>query len=328
MDPGVLKRLLGAAVLIALAVIFLPMLFTNHAPAGSGAVDVRVPPVPDSALQTRLLQVGPDSARAGSSAVATLHDPDHVATVDLNKATPAPTAVPQPAPAIAPTVPPPSASASAAAAAPAPKAATTRTPPATAPTKPAAPVPTTALPGGPGAAALVAYTVNLGIYADHASANALVAKAKQHGFTAVATPETFQGKAVSRVRVGPFATRAAAEAARLKLQAFEPVASMQVDAAVRDQAGDAPASALAANRPGAWAVQLGAFASEAQATALRDRLRSAGFDGFVDAITTGKSGRLWRVRAGPFATRADAEATRDTIATRLQLAKGTIVTQH
>lgn len=317
-----MKRLLGAAVLIALAVIFVPMLLPSGTPDGSKPVDVKIPPPPDSALQTRLLQVGPDGASAGSSTAAAVSDPDHVATLDLNKTSAPPAS--EPATSIESTNAP---QASVAVALPAASAVANPAPP-----KPAASATTTKasvepppLAGGPGAAAVATYSVNLGIYADHASANKLVAKAKQHGFKAEATPETFQGKSVLRVKVGPFANRAAAEAARLKLQGFEPVASMRVEGAAADQSADAPASALAGSQPGAWAVQLGAFSTEGQANLLRDRLRNQGFDGFVDSMNTAK-GKLWRVRAGPFATRPAAEAARDKIAQQLKQ-KGVIVTQ-
>lgn len=315
-----MKRLLGAAVLIALAVIFVPMLLPSGTPAGSNVAGDKVPPVPDSALQTRLLQVGPDGASAGSSTAAAIVDPDHVATLDLDQqpagaaasieATNAP-------PASVPAAGEPEASAPAPQASAKPPVAVS-SPPASAPPQP--------LPGGAGAAAVGQYSVNLGIYADHAGANKLVAKAKQHGFAAQATPETFQGKSVLRVTVGPFTSRAAAEAARLKLQSFEAVGSMTVEAAAINQVGDAPTSALAANQPGAWAVQLAAFSTQGQANLLRDRLRNQGFDGFVDAMNTSK-GKLWRVRAGPFATREAADAARAKIAEQLKL-KGNIVDQH
>ncbi|MBS0382929.1 MAG: SPOR domain-containing protein [Proteobacteria bacterium] len=325
------KRLLGAAVLIALAVIFVPMLLPSHSDSGQQSVSVKIPPEPSGELQTRILKVGPDSAAAGSSTAVAIHDPDHVATLDLEKnpaarqaaetlpiaathaevasAASAPAAVAAPVSGPAPTV----------AKAPATSAQEAAVPPKPEPAAKAEPI-----AGGPGVAAGGIYTVNLGIYADHASANKLVASAKQHGFTALATPETFQGKSVLRVRVGPFASRAQAEAARLKLKDFEHV-SMTVDAGAVNQTGDAPASAIAAGQPGSWAVQLAAFGSEAAANQLRDRLRGQGFDGYVDSMNTAK-GKLWRVRAGPFASREVAATTRDQIAQKLKV-KGDIVTQ-
>jgi len=332
MDSGLKTRLLGAAVLIALAVIFVPMLLPSSN-SGSQSASIRTVPEPSGELQTRVLQVGPDGASAGSSTAAAINDPDHVATLNLEGH---PAAALQPLssglPIEATTEPavgaPVSAPASGAPAAvppkPEPAAAVAKTP---APSAPAAsaPVKAEAIPGGAGAAAGALYTVNLGVYANHASANKLVANAKQHGFAALATPETYQGKSVMRVRVGPFQSRAEAEAARLKLKGFEKV-SMSIDSGVVNQTGDAPASAIAAKQPGAWAVQLAAYSDEASANKMRDRLRVQGIDGYVDSVSTAK-GKLWRVRAGPFASRNVAESTREQIAQKFNV-KGNIVTQQ
>lgn len=334
MDSGLKKRLIGALVLIVLAIIFVPMLLPSH--SGSDGVDLKIPPPPSGEMQTRTLQVGPGSASAGSSTAAALRDPNHLATVDLN-AHPAPAAP----------LPGASASVSSVAAASAPAASAAARPVAAAPVAPpaasaaaqsarsstaargtlpaAAPASSEPLAGGAGAAAGAAYTVNLGIYADHASANRLVANARQQGFTAVATPATFQGKSVLRVRVGPFGSRAAAEAARLKLKGVERV-SMTIEAAAVNQTGNAPATAIPAGKPGAWAVQLAAYRDQSSADKLRDRLRAQGFDGYVDSITT-SAGTLWRVRAGPFVSRDVAESTRGEIAQKLKV-QGNIVTQQ
>jgi DedD protein len=327
MDPGLKTRLLGAAVLIALAVIFVPMLLPSP-DSGSPSASTKMVPEPSGELQTRVLQVGPDGASAGSSTAAAINDPDHVATLNLEGH---PAAALQPLssglPIEATTEPAASAPASAPAAS-APVVAPLKPEPAVAVAKtsaPAASAPVKADPiaGGAGAAAGALYTVNLGVYANHASADKLVANAKQHGFTALATPETYQGKPVMRVRVGPFQSHAQAEAARLKLKSFEKV-SMSIDAGVFNQPADAPASAIAATQSGAWAVQLAAYSDEASANKMRDRLRGQGIDGYVDSVNTAK-GKLWRVRAGPFASRGVAESTREQIAQKFNV-KGNIVT--
>ncbi len=321
MDSGLKKRLLGAAVLIALAVIFVPMLLPSRSNPDQQSVSVKIPPEPGSELQTRILKVGPDAASAGSSGAAVL-DPDHVATLDLSRNPATGQAVPLPQSAA--TAAEPVVSAPVPKAAPQPSAAAESRPEVAGPSTPAKPQPPVKAEPGAGAAAAAVYTVNLGIYADHAGANRLVARARQHGFTALATPETFQGKQVLRVRVGPFTSRAQAEAARLKLKDFEHV-PMSVESGAVNQAGDAPASAVVAGQPGAWAVQLAAFGSQDAADKLRDRLRSQGFDGYVDSMNA-SSGKLWRVRAGPFATREVATTMRDQIAQKLKI-KGNIVTQ-
>ncbi len=338
MDSGLKKRLIGAAVLIVLAVIFVPMLLPGK--SGGDGVSLDIPPAPSGDLQTRILKVGPDAASAGSAAQATVTDPDRVATLNLEghavpkaQVAPAaaatavrvPTAAPAAVPALAgaavrPSAPPAAMPATGAQA----QVAGARKSTAIPATKP---VPAAAAPiaGGAGAAAGAAYTVNLGIYADHSSANRLVATARQHGFTAATHTETFQGKPVLRVEVGPFASRAAAEAARLKLKSFASV-PMTVEGAAVGHAGDAPSSALGPTQAGAWAVQLGAFNDQAAANMLRDRLRNQGFDGYVDSIGTAK-GKLWRVRSGPYASRDTALAVRGKIAQKMQLA-GNIVTQN
>jgi cell division septation protein DedD len=332
MDSGLKKRLLGAVVLIALAVIFVPMLLPGHSNSGSQSVSMKIPPEPSGELQTRILQVGPDAASAGSSAQATLIDPDHVATLDLSNHAAQPRSAASSLPIAATNAPVTSAPvASAAVAAPtsasvaqAPAASDAVSAPEVAKAPPAASADAEPLPGGAGAAAGTIYTVNLGVYANHASADKLVAKAKQNGFSALVTPETLQGKSVTRVRVGPFHTRAEAEAARLKLKDIERV-SMTVESGTVNQNGDAPSSAIAAGQSGAWAVQLAAFSDESSANKLRDRLRGQGFDGYVDSVKTSK-GKLWRVRAGPFATRNVAEATRGQIADKLKIS-GNIVAE-
>jgi rare lipoprotein A len=66
--------------------------------------------------------------------------------------------------------------------------------------------------------------------------------------------------------------------------------------------------------PGGWLVQAGAFASEANAIALRDRLSSRFPNPFLEEFQG-----LRRVKFGPYATRAQAEAARDSL-TELGLA--------
>ena len=328
MDSGLKTRLLGAVVLIALAVIFVPMLLPGSN-SGSQSASTKAVPEPSGELQTRVLQVGPNSASAGSSTAAAINDPDHVAMLNLEghaatalqplssglpiEATTQPVAG---APASAP-------AASAPAVLPKPSAAVIAKVPAASTPAASAPAANQPIAGGAGAAAGALYTVNLGVYANRANADKLVANAKQHGFTALATPETYQGKQTLRVRVGPFHSRAEAEAARLKLKDFEKV-SMSIDSGVVNQSGDTPASAIAASQPGGWAVQLAAYSDEASANKLRDRLRGQGIDGYVDSVSTAK-GKLWRVRAGPFASRNVAESTRAEIAQKFNV-KGNIVT--
>ena len=65
MEPSLKTRLLGAAVLIALAVLFLPMMFPSTPPKTDAdqTVSLAIPPAPDRELQTRTLDVAPGTGR-------------------------------------------------------------------------------------------------------------------------------------------------------------------------------------------------------------------------------------------------------------------------
>lgn len=313
MEPALKTRLLGAAVLIALAIIFVPMLFSSsRKPAGDESVSMTIPDRPDAQLKTKTLDVGPDSASANAGS----NDPDHVATVDIDASKPAPTAPQglnvapsQPAPAFGD--------------ASAPKAAPPAPAPQVAKLAPVAAPPS--LPGGAGVGANGAYKLNLGVYANHANADKLIATVSKLGYPAHGENTTYQGKPATRVSAGPFADRAAAEAARLKLKGAEPNVPVALSASAVKQTSDAPPAAVPANRAGGWAVQLGAFGSESDANMLRDRLRALGFDGYVDDIPSG-NGKLWRVRAGPVNDRASAEQLRTQVAAKMKMT-GIVVTQ-
>jgi DedD protein len=305
MDSALKQRLLGAAVLIALAIIFVPMFLGNAPPKqNSTTVNLEMPAAPERKFETRTLAVEtPSAALAPAPAAA---DSNKVATVDTHAptrtdahpedgatATTAAPVKPEPKPAVTaePRVPPPSAA------------------PVPAPT-------TAAVPGR--------FAVNLGIYADQAHADVLVAKVKKLGQPAYSEATEYQGKSALRVRVGPFADRAQAETARLKIKQFEPKVPSSVVESSEQPKADAPPNALPAKRAGGWAVQLGAFKSEAEANKLRDRLRGGGIATFVDR--TGSEQPLWRVRAGPYADRAGAETARAGVKQKMQL-DGVIVTQ-
>ena len=313
-------RLLGAFVLIALAVLFVPMFFSSTPPATTGdqAVSLAIPPAPDRDLQTRTMSLTPDApassgtaapvipARSQSAAAA---PSDRLATVDIASRRPRDVEM-EPEATASPAQVPQSAAPAKAAPAPAEPPKTGSTPPDTA-----------------GLAARGSYTLNLSAYSS-AGAQRLIQKVRALGYPVTGAPIRQGGKALTLVTAGPFATRTAAEAARLKITQSIPGAPAHLESGASDQHGDvaaAPAAAPAAAAPatparaGGYAVQVAAMGSQADANALRDKLRAAGFDGFTDSVTSG--GRtLWRVRAGPQTQRDDAERVRDQIKAKLGMA--------
>lgn len=328
MDKALKQRLIGAAVLIAIAVIFLPMLLKGPAPV-SGAADVSldVPAAPTDGFETRELTLGaPGVVPAGG--VAGMTEP---------------------------------------------------TPPATSPdTSIASPT-----------VAAGDYAVNFGHYGTSAEADRMVAALDQSQLQAYAEPATLSGRSAWRVRLGPYATRAEAEAARLRAlhvtdKVKASVVALNADAATptttastttapvapspvttrplpsapvttatapkpavveaprkpaeAKPAETKPAQVAAAPKPVekpaetapksapkpaasgvGYAVQLGAFADAASATALRDKARAAGLSAFTETINT-PDGKRTRVRVGPVADRADADKLRAQAQSKLGIA--------
>jgi len=317
MDSALKQRLLGAAVLIALAIIFVPMMLSN-APQKqvSTTENMAIPPPTERKFEIRTLPVDTASPPTAVPAAPPAVDPNRVATVDTHapartdahpESSTAPTTAATKPDLIKPDSVKPDSSK------PEPK-------PAPAETKPA-PAPVAAPPSTPAGR----FAVNLGVYADQAHADALVAKVKALGQHAYSEPTEYQGKQALRVRVGPFADRAGAESARLRIKQAEPKVPSSVVESSEQPKGDAAPAALPANRAGGWAVQVGAFKSEAEANKLRDRLRGGGIAAFTDR-NGGGDAILWRVRAGPYADRGGADSARGTLKQKFQL-DGNIVTQ-
>jgi cell division septation protein DedD len=338
-------RLLGAAVLLALAVIIVPMLFSSAPPKTDAeqSLSLEIPAAPDRDLQSRTLDVSsPGSAPAAARTAfgtppATSVTPGNggqLASVDI--ASRRPPDVQGNAPAATPAGPTPSTAPAAT-----PARAQAGKPPVATPAA-AQPTPTAPLPTG--TAARGSLSINLSAYADRGKADALVQKVRGLGYPVSTAVITQAGKQLTRVNAGPFDTRAAAEAARLKIKSAVPGVPASLSGQVADQKGDAPAvpaatprasaqaatpavasPAPAASRAGGWAVQLGAFSNEADANKLRDKIRAAGVAGYVDGIASSTGAKLWRVRAGPQTQREDAVRVRDQLKAKLGV-DGNVVT--
>ena len=338
MDAGLKQRLIGAAVLVALAVIFLPMLVKGPAPdSGVSDLSMRVPDAPQEGYKTvdLPLVVPPEAPSGGVLAMREPAEGDRLPVVDTATASPdgdlpaqdeaspdaADLARPEPAPASPQSEPD---DVSAAASAPA------------ATTTPAAPSAAERLPA---TAAGGDYVVHFGAFSSERDAQLIVRQLDGAGLVAYAEPFTLNGRPAQRVRLGPYASREAAEVVRVRaarvrddvtprvvaLDAAEPAAP----AAARSpaaapapkpeatQAAPRPAPAVAAAGVG-FAVQVGAFSSAADANRLRDRLRGLGMTAFTDTVDTDK-GRLTRVKAGPVPTREDAERLKSQLKSRAGL---------
>ncbi len=336
MDTPLKQRLIGAIVLVALAVIFLPMLVKGPAPdSGVANVPIAAPAAPgDGQFETRELPlVAPAGGATG---------------LQSGQAKPVEEAA---APATPPTV----------------------------DTSPAV--------------AAGNYAVTFGAYGSQADADAVIAYLKRSQLPGFTETASINGRPAWRVRVGPYADRAQAEAARLQAvkvrgdvkaevitldastapssavaatpaapSASTPVAAPSPAASNPVRSESLPASTPTAAAPPAakpeapkpqpkpepakpqpkpeataskpeapatpaapaassvgFAVQLGAFGQANDANALRDKVRAAGFSAFVEQVRTEK-GTLHRVRVGPVANRADAEQLKAQVAAKVGVA--------
>jgi len=320
-DSQLKQRLIGAAVLVALAVIFLPMLVKGPAPdSGVSDVSLKVPDAPQGEYETRDLPlVVPDEAPAGGvvGLQAPGADDGALPTVDTTTAPSGRDA--------------PEAGESG---------------------DQATMLPPTAAGGD--------YAVHFAAYDSSVSADTVVSRLRDAQLPAYREAGQVGGKQAWRVRIGPYATRADAEIARVEaaragkyagarviaLDAAEPAAPVAAKPAPEPEppARPAPAESVAskpaekpaeAPKPAAeppkpaatagvgFAVQIGAFSNAAQATAKRDQLRAAGFSAFTETVETDK-GTLTRVLAGPVVSRPEAEQLNGRLRARLGITNGLV----
>jgi len=317
MDSRLKQRLVGAAVLVALAVIFLPMLVQGPAPdSGVSDVPLSMPDAPRGDFETRDLPL-----------VAPGDTPDGGAVGMQSTTTTAPVAA-------TPTSVSPADSGSSSSQ-PVPLGSDVRAQSEALPQQPAAldaPTPAVTAAGD--------YAVSFGTYATTAAADAVIASLRASRLPARREPTTSDGKQAWRVRIGPYASRADAETARLRAahvrddldarvivldapaMASPAMASTAPPSNEKPVSGSATATAprtsttpvstpsAVASQPATtgsgFAVQLAAYSKPAEATALRDKLRAAGFTAFTESVDTDK-GTLTRVRVGPMISRTEAE---------------------
>lgn len=344
MDPALKQRLIGAVVLVVLAVIFVPMMIGGAPKTEQQAVDLTIPKAPERNFETRVVPLQPGATPAPAKpapapdtsmptapartdtpvAAVETHAPPKSDALAGDAARPAASGtIPSTPNRPAPTPAQQSKDAGATAAAATAAAANTAT--GAAPPAPVNPAPT-----GAGR-----YVVSFGTYAKKENVDALVASLVKAGLKAYSDNVDVNGEPRFRVRSGPYVDRSEAEAARLKgkaARADAPGTIVEVDdsparpaVATAKPAAAAPAAAsspaappaappatAAASRVSGWAVQVGAFGTEAEANLKRDQLRNAGFASFIDPVKTEKA-MLFRVRVGPEAVRANADKLRDAI---------------
>jgi cell division septation protein DedD len=327
MDTALKQRLIGAVVLVALAVIFLPMLIKGPAPdSGVSDVPLEVPATPGGQYETRELPlVTPGNAPAGG--VVGLDEKPAAAPAPASEAVPLGTA---PAAVAGPMLPASTAGGNYAVnfgayATPADAdAVISRLKQSS---LPAFREPTT-INGK------AAYRVRIGPYAERADAEAVrlqAAQVRSDVKAQVVTLDAAPAAAPASTSVPlaatpppPVTTQALPESPKPaptpSNAAPKPVAAAPKPAAVTPKPAEPVVKPAETPKPAAsnvgFAVQLGAFSNAADANAMRDKLRAGGFSAFVEQVKTDK-GTLSRVRVGPVASRADADKLKAQVAAKV-----------
>jgi cell division septation protein DedD len=307
MEPALKQRLVGAGVLVALAVIFLPMLVQGPAPdSGASSVPLSVPNAPKGDFETQELPLVEPGAMPAGGALG-MQAPDAAAANPLpddnRDMYPAASAAGDYAVEFGDF---PSVQLADGA---------------------VASLRASHLPGYREAATnadgQAVQRVRIGPFATRPDAEAARLRASQaggRGSLQVVVLDAPTATVASPIADAAPATVATVEAPKPSGAAAPPPAKAPVVAAT---APAKPAAAPAAPAPAAadtgFAVQLAAFSKVADANALRDRARAAGFSAFVEAVSTDK-GTLSRVRLGPVATRAEAERLQAQARAKLGLA--------
>lgn len=250
MEPALKQRLIGAVVISALAIVFLPRFIVGHDKDSPAAdVSLKIPGAPDRNFETRELPLTSPGATPPGGVVGmntTAPPLPSPATSPAPAATDAdgnPLPADATAPAVAATPPaalpgkqgaaPATVAAGSTSAQPAPAAPGAQTPAVTVPpaTVPAAPIPAAHAGGN--------YVVNAGLYGNVGNAQSLVNSLKAAQLPAYAETASVNGKSGMRVRIGPFAQRGDAEAARLRAQQVR--SDMTATVVALDAATEAPA---------------------------------------------------------------------------------------
>lgn len=322
MDKVLKQRLIGASILIALAVIFLPMLFdAPDDPAQNRPISLDLPAQPaQDRPGVRRLPLEPDRVRAPAPTepvpepvypepvypeVAEI-EPDWDEPIDLlepREIDPEIVRAPEPAPTESREA--PAALETPAEATPEPSIAEASEPPVTpAPTpapRPATPaVEAAAAPSG---VADPVWLVQIATFGSRQTADEILERLSRLGHNAFLDPMTRGNTQLYRVRTGPYPGRAEADTAMAQIA--RTVSGIDQPVVLQDRL---PAShgGSAADGSG-YVVQVGSFAGRENVDRLLSELSEAGFDPFVIEDRSGAR-TIWRVRIGPVGSRAAAES--------------------
>jgi DedD protein len=273
MDKALKQRLVGASVLIILAIIVLPMLLSGRPESGQDSRSIELPPKPaELSFETRRFPIGTQQADDGPSEVPVRSAPE----------------LGEPRGSIAVAQPPAAADNQVAAE--------------------VAPVEESTTGADAGAATATAsgrYLVQVGSFSSTGNANRLAARLREGGLPVLLDTVVTAAGRLHRVRVGPFDFESAAEDAVAEIRARIPDLK-DLNPRVLDLRPEEGAPVTEPSDPLVrWVVQAGSFAAEENARALIATLRDNGFAAYAATVSDG-AGITYKVRVGPVIERQSA----------------------
>jgi DedD protein len=283
MDKALKQRLVGASVLIALAVVVLPMLLSGQPENQQEARSIEVPPKPtELSFETRRFPLGDQNNEHPSvveDTVAREIRQPAIEAVDVQEV---------PSPQVQPAA---------------------DNPPGEEVRNQASHSETgeTSLPGR--------YLVQVASFSTSANANRLASRLTADGMSVMMdTIESAVGT-LHRVRVGPFDQVGGANEAMAQIRGRTPDVSPRIIDLRPDESAPVtdPSDPLVR-----WVVQVGSFSDPANAESVAGQLRAAGFSAYTVAIS-GPDGTRYKVRAGPEIERQAAVQAAADIRSKLDL---------
>jgi DedD protein len=297
MDIALKQRLVGASVLIALAVVVLPMLLGGRPDqAAQDTRKIELPPQPaELDFQTRRYPIGDAAAPPSAPDAAALRGDNGSSTVAHVELQPREFADALEAGETA-------ADETGAKREPEPLSEEPTQEPESKPEVELRPEASTPAPQPQPAAGGGRYVVQVASFSSIGNANRLSETLRGHGHAVLSDTVNSDVGTLHRVRIGPFASEARANeaAARVRQQVGEVkprVVDLQPEAATQVAT---PADPLIR-----WVVQVGSFSAAANAETLVARLRGEGLSAYTETVS-GSGSTIYRVRVGPYLERDEA----------------------
>ena len=157
------------------------------------------------------------------------------------------------------------------------------------------------------------YRVKFGAFSEEKNAQQLKAKIINAGFTAIV--EKDNDKNIYKVHSEFLSSKSAANNLSSKIQKL----NLNIGKPGIEALTDAQVENSEAVLDTGWIIQIGIFSSKENSIKLRNKIRKKSFVAFVDEIKNSKNQNLYRVRIGPYATRDEADKIKDSIKAKMNL---------